>query len=66
MFYGCTRYPDCEWSSWDTPVEAECPECGSRVALQKSSKRKGEYLKCAECEHEFGADESRAAEASSG
>jgi DNA topoisomerase-1 len=53
FFYGCTRYPDCDWSTWDTPTESSCPECSSSVALQKSTKRKGDYLKCARCEHEF-------------
>jgi len=52
-FYGCTRYPECEWSTWDTPTAATCPQCGSSVALQKSSKRKGDYLRCAACAHEF-------------
>ncbi len=52
-FYGCTRYPECEWSTWDTPTAATCPQCGSSVALQKSSKRKGDYLRCAACGHEF-------------
>ena len=53
IFFGCTKYPDCDWSSWDTPVGAACPACSSEVALQKSSKRKGEYLRCALCSHEF-------------
>ena len=65
VFYGCSRYPECEWSTWDTPVQAVCPECGGNVALQKSSKRKGEFLRCAHCENEFTAEESRAAETSS-
>ncbi|UCC73393.1 MAG: type I DNA topoisomerase [Gemmatimonadota bacterium] len=52
VFYGCTRYPDCDWSSWDTPVSFDCPACGSQVALQKTSKRKGDYLRCAACGHE--------------
>ncbi len=52
VFYGCTRYPDCDWSSWDTPVAFDCPKCGSQVALHKSSKRKGDYLRCAACGHE--------------
>ena len=57
VFYGCTRYPDCDWSSWDTPVKSVCPECGGVVALQKSSKRKGQFLRCAVCEHEYTAEE---------
>ncbi len=53
VFYGCTRYPECDWSSWDTPTEAECPACGGKVALEKTSKRKGDFLRCVACEHEF-------------
>jgi len=62
-FHGCTRYPECEWSTWDTPTGATCPACGSKVALRKSSKVKGEYLRCASCENEFAADETEPAEA---
>ncbi len=54
VFFGCSNYPKCDWSSWDTPVKASCPECNSGLALEKSSKRKGDYLRCASCEHDFG------------
>ncbi len=66
VFFGCTRYPECNWSTWDTPTEAKCPECDSSVALEKTSKRKGDYLKCAVCAHEFSADASDTAGVSSG
>jgi DNA topoisomerase-1 len=62
VFYGCTRYPDCDWSTWDTPTTAKCPDCESEIALQKSSKRKGEYLRCASCGHEFAPDSSETAD----
>ncbi len=65
IFYGCTRYPDCDWSSWDTPTEATCPACGAGVALQKTSKRKGDFLRCAVCEHEFGVEASETADVGS-
>jgi len=52
IFYGCTRYPDCDWSSWDTPVGFDCPQCGAKVAFQKTSKRKGDFLRCTACGHE--------------
>ncbi len=52
VFYGCTRYPECDWSTWDTPIAFDCPQCGALVALQKTSKRKGEFLRCAVCGHE--------------
>ena len=63
VFFGCTRYPDCDFSMWSPPVETECPACGSKLALQKSTKRKGDYLKCVSCGHEFQAEEQGTPEA---
>jgi len=28
-FYGCDRYPECDFVSWDLPVNEKCPNCGS-------------------------------------
>ncbi len=28
-FYGCSRYPECDFVSWDRPVKETCPSCGS-------------------------------------
>lgn len=28
-FYGCSRYPDCDYISWYEPTEQRCPICGS-------------------------------------
>ncbi len=65
IFFGCTRYPECDWSTWDTPTGVACPSCGSSVSLLKSSKRKGDYLKCASCEYEFAPETSEAVNAGS-
>jgi DNA topoisomerase I len=27
-FYGCNRYPDCNFVAWGKPVPEKCPECG--------------------------------------
>jgi DNA topoisomerase-1 len=64
-FYGCTRYPECEWSTWDTPTQATCPVCGSEVALAKTSKKKGDFLRCAACSHEVTTDTTETAETGS-
>ncbi|MCB1167574.1 MAG: type I DNA topoisomerase [Leptospiraceae bacterium] len=51
-FYGCTNYPDCEFSSWDRPVEGRlCPKCG-KLLLEKSSREKGKYVACSSCDFE--------------
>jgi DNA topoisomerase-1 len=28
-FYGCIGFPECDFVSWDKPVEEKCPKCGS-------------------------------------
>ena len=47
-FYGCSRYPDCEFTSWSEPVPTPCPNCGG--TLVKANKR---HLKCLSCEETF-------------
>ncbi len=37
-FYGCERYPECEFVSWDRPVAEKCPQCGSRMVLKRGAK----------------------------
>jgi DNA topoisomerase I len=40
IFYGCGRYPDCEWTSWQRPVPNPCPNCGGlMVEVGKSGTR---------------------------
>jgi DNA topoisomerase-1 len=52
-FYGCNRYPECDFASWDKPVNQPCSNCGSTYLVQKYSQAKGEYVKCPECGEEF-------------
>jgi len=44
-FYGCSNYPDCNFMSWNKPVEKPCPECGS-LMVEKTTKAKGKHYKC--------------------
>jgi DNA topoisomerase-1 len=53
VFWSCTRYPDCTWSSWDKPVAGPCPDCTHPFLVAKSTKAKGEFLRCPECKGEF-------------
>lgn len=52
VFYGCTKYPKCKFASWDKPVEQECPSCGHAWMVEKSTKAKGNFLRCPSCKHE--------------
>ncbi len=44
-FYGCSRYPDCNFSSQFLPVNQKCPECDS-ILVKITNKKEGSYYKC--------------------
>ncbi len=46
LFFGCSRFPDCTFASWDKPVNKECPECGANFIVEKTTKKDGDFLKC--------------------
>ena len=46
IFYGCSRYPDCTFATWDKPVAKECPECGAKFLVEKTTKKQGTFLAC--------------------
>jgi DNA topoisomerase-1 len=60
-FYGCTRYPNCDFASWDKPVDVKCDTCGSPYMVSKYSQKKGEYLKCPKCKAEVAKEPATAA-----
>ncbi len=39
-FYGCERYPECDFVSWERPVGENCPVCGAYMTMKTN--RKGE------------------------
>ncbi|PYY14084.1 MAG: type I DNA topoisomerase [Acidobacteria bacterium] len=45
IFYGCSNYPKCEFTSAYKPVAEQCPECGSPYLLEKNLKA-GTFLVC--------------------
>jgi DNA topoisomerase-1 len=57
VFYGCMRYPDCDYSTWYEPLPEECPECRKVGVERRSTKARGEYRRCINCEHEFDVEE---------
>ncbi len=34
-FYGCEKYPECNFMSWDEPVSDLCPKCGATLFRKK-------------------------------
>ena len=45
VFYGCERWPECDFVSWDPPVAERCPKCGGYMVLKET--RKGRFHVCA-------------------
>jgi len=51
IFYGCDRYPDCDFALWDKPVKGKnneiekCPKCGSPL-VEKNKKIKCSNKNC--------------------
>jgi DNA topoisomerase-1 len=44
-FYGCERYPECDFTAWNKLVEQKCPTCGGYMV---ESGRKGQ-VRCPAC-----------------
>ncbi|WP_050181465.1 type I DNA topoisomerase [Domibacillus robiginosus] len=49
IFYGCDRFPECDFLSWDKPIERPCPKC-SKLLVEKKLK-KGVQIQCTECDY---------------
>jgi DNA topoisomerase-1 len=65
-FFGCTRYPDCDFSVWDRPVPEPCPSCGFVGMTRKETKDGRVTRKCLKCGFEDAGAEAAAAETSAG
>lgn len=44
VFFGCSNYPECDFVSWDEPIEEKCPECKGLMVSKKTKKEK--TIKC--------------------
>jgi len=39
-FYGCSRYPECDFTIWDQPAKEKCPACGGLMVEKKGAGNK--------------------------
>jgi len=46
IFYGCNRYPECTFATWDKPVQQKCPKCGASFIVEKTTKKQGTFYVC--------------------
>lgn len=50
LFYGCNQYPECDFVSWDKPVNRPCPKCSAMLVEKKL--KKGVQIQCTKCDYE--------------
>lgn len=51
LFYGCNKYPDCDFVLWNEPTGEVCPKCNS--LLVKKVLKKGTTIQCSKKECDF-------------
>lgn len=51
VFYGCSNYPECDFVSWNEPVNERCPQCGG-ILFKKKGKKPKLYCATEGCEFE--------------
>ncbi len=50
IFYGCEQYPECDFTSWDKPLNEKCDKCGALLCEHiERSGRKRKYCLNPEC-----------------
>ncbi len=49
VFYGCSKYPECDFISWDKPIGRDCPKCNQYLVENK--KGKTTQVICSNCDY---------------
>ncbi len=45
-FFGCSRYPECDFVTWDRPSKVKCPQCNDMMVEKNSSGKNKIKLQC--------------------
>ncbi|MDI6790961.1 MAG: type I DNA topoisomerase [Thermodesulfobacteriota bacterium] len=53
VFYGCSKYPKCQFATWEQPVAEECPRCKSSFLLLKTDKNGDKQIRCPQKECDY-------------
>ncbi len=46
IFYGCNRFPKCDFALWDKPINEFCPKCNSIIVETKKGQKKCSNKEC--------------------
>jgi DNA topoisomerase-1 len=44
IFYGCSNYPKCDFTTWTRPLPQPCPDCGGLITAERDGK-----ARCTNC-----------------
>lgn len=53
VFYGCSKYPKCQFATWEQPVAEECPRCKAPFLLLKTDKNGTKQIRCPQKECDY-------------
>ena len=59
IFYGCSNYPKCDFTTWTRPLPQPCPNCGGLITAERDGK-----AKCTACNWRGEIEEAKAEPAS--
>lgn len=60
QFYGCSRFPECNFVVWDEPTNERCPQCGGLMVLKKNNRMGKAQLTCVNRDCRFKSDKDTA------
>jgi DNA topoisomerase-1 len=52
LFYGCNKFPECDFASWERPYKEACPKCGAMCTVKGKGTAKTITCLNAECNYE--------------
>ncbi|SHK30487.1 type I DNA topoisomerase [Tepidibacter formicigenes] len=52
VFYGCSRYPECDFISWNKPTGEKCKKCGDYLVYKETKKEQKIVCSNKECDFE--------------
>jgi DNA topoisomerase-1 len=52
IFYGCSNYPECDFTSWKKPLDKPCSECGGLLVIENKN-----HASCLNCKSYFELEE---------
>ena len=47
VFFGCNKYPECDFVLWNEPIDEKCPKCNS--LFTKKTLKNGTTIVCSKC-----------------